>query len=184
MCGAAARPISRLLRPGKFAEQFSRGRHVGVVGFLCGCENSKIVSPTSFGNDGSPSSGRDQRHAFETGSVIPVTAPVSTVLRLGCAAQVDPAIVRWIPVAVVDNYRAPLPHHVEPGQLMGQIVLALDRDVPISALPHCPGNVINMGRSTHSLQPTKLSSLRIVTQKLEQPCVGNSPTFSHGALAK
>jgi hypothetical protein len=67
---------------------------------------------------------------------------------------------------------------------MCSVLRAPDHDPPITVDVHCPSNVAGVNRSAHPFAPTKLSGLLIVIQKLAQARAGDSPTSSHGGLAK
>src|SRR5215471_7382592 len=91
--------------------------------------NSRAPSPPVWG------------HALESTRIVAMEAPVGTVLRSGRAAQVGPAVVRGISVAVVDDQRAPIAAHVQPGEMVRSVYPAVDDDPSVALAIDCPGYV-------------------------------------------
>ena len=85
---------------------------------------------------------------------------------------------------MVDHPLAPFAFHVQPGEMVCQVWLALDGDPAVALVIYCAGNLADMNRSSQTLEPAKFSGLAIVTQQLAQLRAGYPPTFSHGDLAK
>jgi hypothetical protein len=64
------------------------------------------------------------------------------------------------------------------------VLPASDHDPAITVDVHCPSDIAGVNRPAHPFAPTKFSGLLIVIQKLAQARAGQSPTSSHGGLAK
>jgi|GEM_PF-3213174 len=174
-----------LLRAGKFAEQLARCLEVGRVGGLRGPEHTK-VNAFSLADDCSAPVPRSAAEggALVSGGVVPGTTRVRVVLRPGRPAQIVPAVVAGISVAVIDHRPAPSAGHVEPRQLRCGIeaIIEADKETPL------PRRVTTRWRAAEdafgsSLAPAKLSGFRIVMQQLAQARAGQSRTSFHGGLA-
>ena len=174
---------ARLLRPGKFAEQLARRLRIsGVRGLRC-LKNAKMISSPILVNGCAPSRSVS-RGTLQPARITSMEPSVCVVLRHGCTAQVSPAVVRGIAVAMVNHHRAPFAGYEQPGELVCSVLPARDRDFPIAVFVQCSGNGAGVNRSAHPLAPTKLSGLALVMQQLTQPRARHSRTSSHGYLAK
>jgi hypothetical protein len=172
----------RLLRPGKFAEQFACGLDVGFVSLLRRFEPAEAHRVSLFANCRFPFSGcAGEMNALVPGRVVARAAPVGVVLRVRREAKIVPAIVEGIAVAVIDGRAAPGAHHVEPCELMGAVMTPSDPDHPIPLAIDATGELplVDVGRL---FAPAKFSGSLIVAQQLAQARAGQSRTSFHGGL--
>lgn len=89
---SACQADTDLLRPGKFAEQLARRLGIGGVGGLRGWEHPEMApSPILANTCAPPASVR--RYSLQSAGIGSMSASICIVLRSGCAAQIDPAII-------------------------------------------------------------------------------------------
>jgi hypothetical protein len=117
-----------------------------------------------------------------SGGIVARTASVRIILRRGRPAQIVPAVVGNIPIAMIDRWSPPPAGHVEPRQLMFGISATIDPDVS-SILVSGSRGPWGAGAGARTLAPAKFSSLRVVAQQLAQARAGQSRTSFHGCLA-
>src|SRR5690349_19554449 len=124
-----------------------------------------MMSAPVLANAGAPSSRSKPHHALEAASIVSVTASVGIVLRYGGAPQIVPAVVRGIPVAMIDHARAPFTGHVQPGEPVCAVAPAINSNVPVAARRvQISSKVADVNRSARPLEPTKFSGRGIVMQ--------------------
>jgi hypothetical protein len=175
-----------LLRPRELPEQPLRRRHIGRMRGFGGRIPAEMVPLPILVQPGNPPSRPPiLMDALEPGRVVPMAWPIGAVGRSVRAAQVVPAVVRAVEVAVVNHRVAPCAGHVQPCELMGHVTASADTDLPISGrLVQTPGNAAHLNRVAYALPPAKFPGIRIVVQNLAQPRLGQALAACHWRLAK
>src|ERR1051325_5327577 len=117
-----------------------------------------------------------------SGGIVARTASVRIILRHGRPAQIVPAVVGNIAIAMIDRWSPPPAGHVEPRQLMFGISATIDPDVS-SILVSGSRGPWGAVAGARTLAPAKFASLRVVAQQLAQARAGQTRTSFHGGLA-
>src|ERR1043166_6528315 len=119
-----------LVHAGELAVVLGRRRHVGRMGRLRGIECAKVLQFSVHADLCAPTPRRAAPvDALVSRGIVARTASVRIVLRRGRPAQIVPAVVINIPIAVIDRRSPPPAGHVEPRQLMFDIGAPIDPDV-------------------------------------------------------
>jgi len=122
-----------LLRPGKLAEELAGRLGVsGVSGLRC--REHPEMALSSILVDSCAPSVPVRRNALQSAGIVSIKGFICIVLRTGCAAQIGPAIIRPIQIAVINHLRAPDALHEQPSDMMRQVSPAIDSDDPVAVL--------------------------------------------------
>lgn len=182
--------MSKLLEPSKLSVAFNGGASIGGVRLLRCIEVSQEDSFVSDGDGAAKLSVlRHVINAFVARLVCALFGLIAAVFFLRCLSQIDPSVIVWIAVMVVDIGIRPRSRHDDVGESVSVVTLSVNPDHKIFG--EFPRQSARESPPASPNSPTEIPSLRIIRK--DRANVGRfkivdgfrGPWFlrlSHGAL--